>query len=74
MSKVCKWCENSGIAFYPNGKDDYYQEYCICEAGKAREVMDEKGIDWNDNKQIIAYDKAGSTTVGDVKAMATNHD
>jgi len=33
----CKFCENTGIQFKPNGLDDFDKEYCTCEKGAALE-------------------------------------
>jgi len=37
----CEYCEGSGIASFPNGEDDYYTEFCVCEKGIALQLKEE---------------------------------
>jgi hypothetical protein len=43
----CKYCEDSGIAHYENGPDDYNEDYCYCEAGE--EKREQKMEAWVDD-------------------------
>lgn len=48
-STDCRYCENSGIYYAPNGKDDFTPEYCQCKEGVRAEennAMRVLKVDW----------------------------
>jgi hypothetical protein len=59
-NKLCELCEESGIIVSEDGTKDY----CSCEEGKKKEMLDE----------VLSDDEFGGTTVGDVLAMVEHND